>query len=410
MKLFSCNEGDYIMKKNIVVSMIAGVLLVATACGRVQQASYSNFEDKADTIVLGEDEIPMASEISSEDADSVEAPEVEDFFASLDEIKPGKDGTITNGLFSVTMPAGADGTYLAYSTKDSIYVYDKASKEAGFGGFVYKISVYKDPSEYYGGMDTKVGEMTLSDGTVYDVIKEEASDVQWDYQTYQEMPEEYARLYNSFDEVVKTLDPFDMGSFTYEGGTKGEDLYGAEIAKIRTAVEEGYDANTLEEMGLSSMYYVISQDNGIKALKKIGYAFCDVNVDGIDELLVGEIADGDMKGVIYDIFTMQNRQPVHVVSGYQRDRYYVQKAGGMLINEASGGADINIWTLYELEPNSTTLYQQYALKYDKQENENNPYFMNRFSEGEEWENISEEDFNMFKDRMEYNRLDYTPLG
>jgi hypothetical protein len=53
---------------------------------------------------------------------------------------------------------------------------------------------------------------------------------------------------------------------------------------------------------------------------------------------------------------------------------------------------------------------QYSLKYDSQEDSENPYFLNFDPESDSWENISEEDFNMYKDRLNYNHLDYTPFG
>lgn len=395
------------MKKNLILSLLSGFLLVATACGNANPASNTDINN-SDVIAVGEDKTPLASEPDSGEASSEEPDELLDYYSNLDEIKPGEDGTISNGLFSVRMPEDTKDTYVAFSSKDAIYIYDKDAKEAGFGGFVFSISVYKEPKEYAGGMDKKVGEMTLSDGTVYDVVRDFPSDVQWDYTKSEEMPDSYKKLEDSFEELVKTLEPFDMGSFDYGAGTKGEDIYVSVIDEIRTALEEGYDATKLEEMGLSSMYFAIKQ-SGDDPLKKTGYAYMDINFDGVDELMVGEIIEGEMKGVVYDIFTVSDREPVHVLSGYARDRYFIND-GGMIVNEASGGADITIWTLYDIEPNTTRLMPQYSLKYDSQEDSENPYFLNFDPESDSWENISEEDFNMYKDRLNYNHLDYTPFG
>lgn len=385
------------MKKNIIVSIFAGTLLIITACATQSAGQRGNNNQEVST--LEDAKVPL----------DAQPEEMADFLSGLDEIKPSTEGNISNGLFSVNMPKSIEGTYIAYSSLDSIYVYDKDAKDAGFGGFVFRISAYKDPKDYAGGLAKKVGEMTLSDGTVYDVTREDPSDVQWDYTNNQKTPESYSKILDSFDTVIATLKPFDTGSFVLGAGMKGEDLYGDELAIIRTAIEEHYDAKTLESMGLSSMYYAISQAKQGNTLEQVGYTFADVNFDGIDELLVGEIAKGDMKGAVYDMYTMIDRKPVHVLSGYARDRYYIKK-GGMVINEASGGANTTTWTMYNLEPNTTSLFFQYALKYDNQENEENPYYINYDPTSEVWEAITVEDFNMYKDRFDYNRFEFTPFA
>lgn len=386
------------MKKNIIVSILAGALLIITACA----SQTVGLRNKDSVSTLEDDMVPKEAEPGDFD-------EAQNFMASLDEIKPSGDGTISNGLFSVRMPESIKDSYVAYSSLDSIYVYDKDAKDAGYGGFVFKISAYKNPQDYAGGISKKIGEMTLSDGTVYDVTREDPSDVQWDYTNNEKTPESYSKICDSFDTIIKTLTPFDTGKFVLGAGTKGEELYGDELAKIRTAIEEHYDAKTLESLGLSSMYYAISQAKQGNTLEQIGYVYTDVNFDGIEELLVGEISKGEMKGAVYDMFTMVDRKPVHVLSGYARDRYYIKK-GGMVINESSGGADITTWTMYNLEPNTTKLFFQYALKYDAQENQDNPYFSNFDSTSENWESISVEDFNTLKDRLDYNRFDFIPFA
>ena len=102
------------MKKNVMVSLFAGILLVITACGSQLTNSYDSSENKADTIVIGQDRIPLAPDAEKGEDDSETNPEVNDLFSGLDEIKPGEDGTISNGLFSFQMPEGTEGTYMAY--------------------------------------------------------------------------------------------------------------------------------------------------------------------------------------------------------------------------------------------------------------------------------------------------------
>ncbi|MCR5590833.1 MAG: hypothetical protein K6F73_04815 [Lachnospiraceae bacterium] len=317
--------------------------------------------------------------------------------------------TVTNNLFSITLPDEAAGLFVAEIYDDSISIYDKEAKEAGFGGFAFDVSAFKDPAEYAGGMDVKVGEFTSSDGALYDIVVTYPSDVQYDYTVYEDgMPESYALLYNGSDDIVKTLTGADGdGEFIWGAGTRGEELYGSVIAKYVKAIKEGWDADRLESEDMSSMYYAMSVDDEGSVLDRAGYAYFDVNFDGVDELLIGEIADGDWKGTIYDIYTMVDREPAHVVSGWDRNRYYALEFG-MITNEYSGGADMTGWDVYDIEPNTTNLIPQVFFKYDGYENEEQPYFIS-YDEGETWENVTEEEFNA-RYFLDYIRFDFTPFS
>ena len=144
-------------------------------------------------------------------------------------------------------------------------------------------------------------------------------------------------------------------------------------------------------------------------MNKIGYTYYDVNDDGIEELLIGEIAQGDWKGVIYDIYTMVNRKPVHVVSGGTRNRYYVCN-DVFLCNEYSSGALESGWDVYILVENSTELFPQVSFKYDGYEDKNNPWFIS-YSTEKKWEKVPEKLFKERKSTFEkYKRFDYSPLS
>ena len=144
---------------------------------------------------------------------------------------------------------------------------------------------------------------------------------------------------------------------------------------------------------------------------KIGYIYYDINVDGIDELLIGEIADGDWKGVIYDIYTMVDRKPQHVISGGSRNRYYVCD-NSFICNEYSSGANESGVRVFNLVENSTELFPQVSFKYDGYTNKNKPWFLSYGSNVEEdrWENVDEKTFKERKSVFEkYERFDFIPL-
>ena len=144
-------------------------------------------------------------------------------------------------------------------------------------------------------------------------------------------------------------------------------------------------------------------------LNKVGYIQEDINVDGIEELLIGEIAKDDWKGVVYDIYTMIDRKPVHVVSGGARNRYFICD-DTFLCNEYSSGANENGWLVYILVENSTELFPQVGFKYDGYKNSKNPWFISYDFKNDKWENVSEKYFKERKSTFDkYKRFDYIPL-
>ncbi|MBQ7563264.1 MAG: hypothetical protein IJT16_04665 [Lachnospiraceae bacterium] len=320
---------------------------------------------------------------------------------------PAGNPVEANKLFSMQLPKETAGTYKAETTDNSISIYDKEASEAGFGGFAFSVQACSSPLEYAGGMSKKVGELTAKDGTLYDIVAEYPSDVQYDYTKNTEgMPASYAALYNGADAIIQTIQGVD-GTFVYGAGTKGEELYPDVLAKHVQAINEGWDAERLESENMSSMYYAMSMSDEGSVLDRTGYAYFDVNQDGIDELLIGEIGEDEWKGTIYDVYTMVNREPAHVVSGWDRSRYFALDTG-MLVNEYSGGAMESGWDTYDIEPNTTNLMPQLMLKYDGYEDEEKPWFVS-YDDGETWEGVTEEEFEARKP-VNYVRFDFTPLS
>ncbi|MCR4924242.1 MAG: haloacid dehalogenase-like hydrolase [Lachnospiraceae bacterium] len=314
-----------------------------------------------------------------------------------------------NEVFTVTMPKELDGIYELKSRKNGVLIYDKASKDAGFGGYVYSIFAYADPSEYSGVVDVKRGEIKKDDETLYDIVVGEATDVQYDYQENTDgMPESYKKLCDSLEDILKTIKPLEDGKFVLGAGCEGQDLYSEILNEYIKAIEEKWDSAKLEENNMSPEYSSVNAASDGNGLKNIGYAYYDVNSDGVEELLIGEILKDELKGTAYDIYTIVDRKPQHVVSGSGRDRYYALE-GGLLCNERSGGADETEWIIYNITPNSTELYPQMGLKYDGYEDKENPWFISYDFEGDEWESISEKDYDDYKSRNKYIRFDFTPL-
>lgn len=321
-------------------------------------------------------------------------------FSALSVCAEPKDITIKNKLFSITMPNDTKGTFEKKVTNDTISIYHKDSKKAGFGGFTFGIKAYKNPADHAtlpGGK--KIGELTDKKGNLYDMVLKYPTDVQYDYIKSSEAPATFKRLYNYGDEVNINGS---KGSVYYKDqGTKGKDLYQEILKKHIIAINEKWDSTKLENENMSYMYNIIPKE-------KIGYAYYDLNADGIEELLIGEIAEGNCKGVIYDIYTMVNRRPKHVVSGGSRNRYFACD-NTFVCNEYSSGADESGIRTYILVENSTELFPQVFFKYDGYENKKSPYFIS-YSD-KKWENVTEEYYKERKKVFEkYERFDFKPLN
>ncbi|MBO4374747.1 MAG: haloacid dehalogenase-like hydrolase [Lachnospiraceae bacterium] len=329
-------------------------------------------------------------------------------FATIygDDVKP--DPERENKVFDMKLPEEVADIAVVESRKNGFIVSEKEAKEAGFGGHAFSVYAYEEPSDYAGGMSIKVGEIKGGDKTFYDIVMEYPSDVQFDYSKNDEMPENYERLYRGAEDIVKGITPKGKGEFIWGAGCKGEDMYDDVIAKYVEAVDGEWNSAKLEEEDMSPGYFQKNREEGHKVMDEVGFAYKDVNSDGVDELLIGVIEDGEMKGTVYDIYTMVDREPAHVVSGTARDRYYALE-NGMIVNIASKGAEETDYITYDIEPNTTDLCQQLALKVDGYENREKPWFAS-FGIDSKWENITEKEFDDYMSRIECIRFDFTPLS
>ena len=315
------------------------------------------------------------------------------------------DITIKNNLFSITVPKQLKNTCVIKKEKNKISVYHKESKKAGFGGFAFGIKAYKNPSDHAVLPGSKkIGELTDKKGNLYDIVLKHPTDVQYDYTKNSNPPESFKLLYDLGEKT--NISGISGSTYHKDQGMKGKNLYKNILNKHYMAILENWDSTKLEQEDMSYMYNVMAQTN-TDVLDKVGYAYYDVNVDGIDELLIGEIADGNWKGVIYDIYTMVNRKPQHVISGGIRNRYYVCDYS-FICNEYSSGALESGIRVYNLVENSTELFPQIYFKYDGYSNPKQPWYIS-YSDGK-WENVTETNYLERKKTFDtYERFNFIPL-
>ena len=315
---------------------------------------------------------------------------------------------ITNNLFSVSMPKETKGLFSVKKKNNAIYIYDKGSKKAGFGGFAFGIEAYKNPADHAmmpGGR--KIGELTDKDGVIYDMVLVQPTDVQYDYVTNK--ADSYHTLYNIGDKFGSNINGIKGSQYFYNRGMNGIDLYPEILKKHITAIKEKWNSEKLEQEDMSYMYNVLAQSNK-NVMNKVGYTYFDVNGDGIDELLIGEISHDAWKGVIYDIYTMVDRKPAHVVSGGTRNRYFVCD-DAFICNEYSSGAKESGQLVYNLVENSTELFPQVGFKYDAYKDPKNPWFLSYDFQSDKWKSVSVKEFRERKSIFDrYERFSFTPLS
>lgn len=413
------------MKKTaLMIAMFTASVALLTACGVKKAAETPADETAAETAVetsaapAEETETEAETEAAAEETETEAAAEetaAEETETAEEETAaeeaPAEDVTFANGLYSFVIPAYFDGQYEVESLEEdhnTFMVYDKASKEAGCGGFAFGFAAYEDPAEHAFNPGTyKVGEIRKEDGTIYDLEILHPTDVQWDLNTGSDA---YMELYDAGEEIAKELVAVD-GTFVYGGGMKGEELYGEVLAKHVDAISEEWDLAKLSEENMSPMYYSMSLDGRGDLFDRIGYAYADINGDGVDELMIGEITEDDRKGIIYDLYTMAGRVPVHALSGTGKDRFYAGEYS-LIFNEYTDGKDVQGLRIYDLLENEGGLYPQLELKTDTYENESQPWFVNyEIGNDETWEALTEEDWNLFQENFgTHQRFDYTPLA
>ena len=244
---------------------------------------------------------------------------------------------VSNDYFSFTMPYKTKDTYKVTKDDNGIFIYETVSEKSGLGGFAFGLKIFQNPKDYANAPGVKkIGELTDKKGVIYDMVLIRPTEIQ--HGNDKKIKEKYECLYD-FGETVEIKGV--SGSKYYKNqGTKGEELYSEILKKYKTAFTEKWDSDSkYEKADMGYIYYTLVKSNE-NLSDIIGYTFYDVNFDGIEELFIGRITNGKKKGIIYDMYTMVDRKPTHVVSGGDEDRYFVCD-DAFLCNESSLGKNQN---------------------------------------------------------------------
>lgn len=153
-----------------------------------------------------------------------------------------------------------------------------------------------------------------------------------------------------------------------------EEQYGDVLDKYYAALSEKWDGQKLSSEGLSQLSLYCQEGN---ALENVGYAFLDVNGDGVCELMIGAIhGDEFVNKMLFELYTLEDGVPVQIFAGQERDRYYIaglEEGGYLIANEASSGAANSAWFYYAIDGKELSVVQ--AILYDAAASPDQPWYM-----------------------------------
>ena len=189
----------------------------------------------------------------------------------------------SNNYFSISLPDNLKDIYMVEKEKDGIYVLEKTSYKEGIGGFAFGVKIFKSPSDYFDMPNVrKLGELKAKNGVLYDMVLERPSEIQ--YGEGEEVAKKYNTIYELGDNVeIKAVKG---NSYFKDQGAKGESNYKNVIKKYIKAISENWSAEKYEKEGLGYIYPLLAEENN-DLLNKVGYAYYDLNSDGIEELFIG---------------------------------------------------------------------------------------------------------------------------
>lgn len=131
--------------------------------------------------------------------------------------------------------------------------------------------------------------------------------------------------------------------------TEQPDPYAQTLDLYREGIAQGWDA---EQYAANELCYLCGLETAQDAL---GWCETDLNGDGVTELIVGN------GSVIYDLYTLSDGQPVLVLSGGERNAYFILE-DGRILNQGSNSAASSFTACFRLE--GTELVPEQSVIFD----------------------------------------------
>ncbi len=130
--------------------------------------------------------------------------------------------------------------------------------------------------------------------------------------------------------------------------------YGAAYSSVLTAYRDALAANAGEGDLMGAGLPILCIYAGEDKPACVGYCFADLDGDGMNELLIGQISGDEFTDkVIFDAYTLVDGAPVQLFQSRERARYYLCGDNTVAL-EGSSGADSADSELYAISGGALT--------------------------------------------------------
>ena len=151
-------------------------------------------------------------------------------------------------------------------------------------------------------------------------------------------------------------------------------VYAQQIKRYHTAISQQWDMDAYWDQEMSSM--VVHYYDGTP-LDNVGFTLMDLDGDGIQELMIGAILGSERDPLVFEIWTLQNNEPVMLAQSGSHNRYYLQYANEddrwSVAYEAENGAANH--AVYYLQLADGEFHVIQGILFDALSSENAPWFM-----------------------------------
>ena len=207
-------------------------------------------------------------------------------------------------------------------------------------------------------------------------------------------------------EVEETVEAAEEVEKEEISNRKEDNIYKEQMDLMYQALSSEWSVNQYFDNDISSL---ISNHYEGSPLDNVGYALEDLDGDGKEELLISAVSKEASGGMLYDVYTAPDGEVVHVLSGHERNRFYLQwleEGTYMIANEASNSAFNSAWYYYSMIEGQLELMQ--GVVFNAAENEENPWFI---TYDEDWDasNDTHDADGMAESIIDANTKLYTTL-
>ena len=195
-------------------------------------------------------------------------------------------------------------------------------------------------------------------------------------------------------------------------------MYDEILQNYWSAIIEKWDSDECNKNKINDIitYYANSDD----PLDQAGYCMRDIDGDGNDELLIGEITGGGYPDFIFDAYTVRRGEcnRIYDMNGGERDRFYIAEDNTVYEDRSGGAAEQSlthyrangVFSYINLVPEDGIIYSE-----DGSGGRDKPYYYAEsynVNVSSEWEQITEAEFNDYKDEAatSYAKLDLKPFS